>query len=363
MPSWCVPLSKELILFHITERKKTVASITVCLVSMLATQVHCSCLCDCSNPFLHQTQKLYTPYFPQEYHDYNHNQWLNFFQQPLGNSHRDLRVKPQQKPKVLSYPQAQKQSKCTQKGGCGNVGMEMGIKEMGMDKVEMKMGMGGIKSSDGGMNKGSEMKMAMGGMKMSNGGMKMDSGLMKMSNGGMVMGAVKMEMSSGGMNMASEKIEMSSGGMGNRDGGMEKDNGKLGGNDGKKEQEKKPEIPKMEMSGDKKMNSVQQVSPMKMSPEVDMKVANKEEHEDHHHHYDYEDDKNIYYKFGYAVNDKKTHDIKYQKEERKGDVITGEYAITEEDGNVRTVKYVADWKNGFKAQVLNSKEKMGSLLF
>ncbi|KAG5897519.1 hypothetical protein JTB14_030016 [Gonioctena quinquepunctata] len=78
-----------------------------------------------------------------------------------------------------------------------------------------------------------------------------------------------------------------------------------------------------------------------------------EEH--HHHHHDH--DKNAYYKFEYAVNDQKTHDIKRQKEERKGDVVQGEYSLQEEDGNVRTVKYYADWRTGFHAQVHNSKTK------
>ncbi|XP_028130656.2 uncharacterized protein LOC114326467 [Diabrotica virgifera virgifera] len=73
-------------------------------------------------------------------------------------------------------------------------------------------------------------------------------------------------------------------------------------------------------------------------------------------HKDYHHDKNIYYKFEYAVNDKKSHDIKHQKEERKGDKVEGVYSLVEDGGNVRTVKYVADWKNGFRAEVLNSKK-------
>ncbi|CAG9832839.1 unnamed protein product [Diabrotica balteata] len=77
---------------------------------------------------------------------------------------------------------------------------------------------------------------------------------------------------------------------------------------------------------------------------------NGEGYKDHHH------DKNIYYKFEYAVDDKKTHDIKHQKEERKGDKVEGVYSLVEDGGNVRTVKYVADWKNGFRAEVSNSKK-------
>lgn len=72
-------------------------------------------------------------------------------------------------------------------------------------------------------------------------------------------------------------------------------------------------------------------------------------------------DGNVYklhpqYKFEYQVHDKKTGDVKQQKEERDGDVVKGEYSIVEPDGNVRTVEYTADWKTGFHAQVKNSKK-------
>lgn len=67
-------------------------------------------------------------------------------------------------------------------------------------------------------------------------------------------------------------------------------------------------------------------------------------------------DHNVHYKYEYSVNDEKTHDIKKHEEERKGDVVKGQYSLLEPDGNVRTVKYYADWKNGFHAQVLNSKK-------
>lgn len=72
-------------------------------------------------------------------------------------------------------------------------------------------------------------------------------------------------------------------------------------------------------------------------------------------------DGNVYkyhprYKYAYSVNDKKTGDVKHQNEERDGDVVKGEYSLVEPDGNVRTVKYTADWKTGFHAQVINSKK-------
>lgn len=79
--------------------------------------------------------------------------------------------------------------------------------------------------------------------------------------------------------------------------------------------------------------------------------SSESEDHDHHHH----KDKDIHYKFAYAVNDAKTHDVKKHEEERQGDVVKGEYSLLEGDGNVRTVKYYADWKTGFHAQVLNSR--------
>lgn len=63
------------------------------------------------------------------------------------------------------------------------------------------------------------------------------------------------------------------------------------------------------------------------------------------------------YKFEYLVHDKKTGDVKQQREERDGDVVKGAYSIVEPDGNVRTVEYTADWKTGFHAQVKNTKKE------
>uniref|UniRef100_T1GNC9 Uncharacterized protein n=1 Tax=Megaselia scalaris TaxID=36166 RepID=T1GNC9_MEGSC len=64
------------------------------------------------------------------------------------------------------------------------------------------------------------------------------------------------------------------------------------------------------------------------------------------------------YAFEYGVNDQHTGDIKHQKEERDGDVVKGEYSLVEPDGNVRTVKYYADWDTGFHAQVINSRDQV-----
>lgn len=62
------------------------------------------------------------------------------------------------------------------------------------------------------------------------------------------------------------------------------------------------------------------------------------------------------YAFEYSVNDPHTGDVKEQKENREGDTVNGQYSIVEPDGNVRTVKYQADWETGFHAQVINSKK-------
>lgn len=64
------------------------------------------------------------------------------------------------------------------------------------------------------------------------------------------------------------------------------------------------------------------------------------------------------YAFEYGVNDPHTGDHKHQKEERDGDVVKGEYSLVEPDGNVRTVKYYADWETGFHAEVTNSRDQI-----
>ncbi|KAF2888246.1 hypothetical protein ILUMI_17927 [Ignelater luminosus] len=58
------------------------------------------------------------------------------------------------------------------------------------------------------------------------------------------------------------------------------------------------------------------------------------------------------YQFDYGVADHHTGDHHSQKEVRDGDVVHGEYSLHEPDGTVRIVKYTADHKNGFNAQVI-----------
>ncbi|KAK5646343.1 hypothetical protein RI129_004807 [Pyrocoelia pectoralis] len=60
------------------------------------------------------------------------------------------------------------------------------------------------------------------------------------------------------------------------------------------------------------------------------------------------------YEFRYGVNDERTGDRHNQKEQRNGDSVQGEYSLQEPDGSTRTVKYSADGKRGFSAQVTRS---------
>ncbi|KAB0798058.1 hypothetical protein PPYR_09051 [Photinus pyralis] len=60
------------------------------------------------------------------------------------------------------------------------------------------------------------------------------------------------------------------------------------------------------------------------------------------------------YEFNYGVADGHTGDHKSQHEVRDGDAVHGEYSLHEADGTIRTVKYTADHKNGFNAEVIRS---------
>ncbi|KAF5307758.1 hypothetical protein FQR65_LT06629 [Abscondita terminalis] len=69
-----------------------------------------------------------------------------------------------------------------------------------------------------------------------------------------------------------------------------------------------------------------------------------------HHHVDYY--AHPKYNFKYGVSDDHTHDHHNQHESRDGDVVHGEYSLHEPDGTIRIVKYTADHKNGFNAEVI-----------
>lgn len=58
------------------------------------------------------------------------------------------------------------------------------------------------------------------------------------------------------------------------------------------------------------------------------------------------------YEYKYGVEDPKTGDKKSQYETRDGDVVKGEYSLAEPDGTIRIVKYTADKKSGFNAEVI-----------
>ncbi|XP_068917808.1 cuticle protein 7-like [Tenebrio molitor] len=57
------------------------------------------------------------------------------------------------------------------------------------------------------------------------------------------------------------------------------------------------------------------------------------------------------YSYAYAVNDQHTGDSKSQHEARNGDVVHGQYSLTDPDGSRRTVDYSAGPHTGFNAVV------------
>lgn len=62
-------------------------------------------------------------------------------------------------------------------------------------------------------------------------------------------------------------------------------------------------------------------------------------------------DPNPSYQFGFDVKDDQFTNYQTRKEERDGKTITGSYSVVDADGYIRTVKYTADPKEGFKAEV------------
>ncbi|GJQ68015.1 hypothetical protein Trydic_g16746 [Trypoxylus dichotomus] len=57
------------------------------------------------------------------------------------------------------------------------------------------------------------------------------------------------------------------------------------------------------------------------------------------------------YAYAYDVHDPSTGDFKNQHETRHGNVVRGQYSLTEPDGSRRTVDYTADSHSGFNAIV------------
>ncbi|XP_053602746.1 cuticle protein 7-like isoform X2 [Plodia interpunctella] len=76
---------------------------------------------------------------------------------------------------------------------------------------------------------------------------------------------------------------------------------------------------------------------------------NAPKHQEHHDEVEYYAIPK--YTYEYKVEDPHTHDSKYQRETRDHDVVKGEYSLHQPDGRIRIVKYTADKKNGFNAEV------------
>ncbi|XP_026317937.1 pro-resilin [Hyposmocoma kahamanoa] len=69
-----------------------------------------------------------------------------------------------------------------------------------------------------------------------------------------------------------------------------------------------------------------------------------EHHDDHHHH-----EPGMPFDFAYSVNED-GNDYSHNAVS-DGDVTRGEYRVALPDGRTQIVKYTADWKNGFNAEV------------
>jgi len=63
-------------------------------------------------------------------------------------------------------------------------------------------------------------------------------------------------------------------------------------------------------------------------------------------------DPNPSYQFGFDVKDDEYTNYQNRKEVRDGGIIQGSYTVVDSDGFIRTVKYTAHPKDGFKAEVI-----------
>lgn len=57
------------------------------------------------------------------------------------------------------------------------------------------------------------------------------------------------------------------------------------------------------------------------------------------------------FNFAYAVNDYQTNNQQSHQAVSDGDVTRGEYRVQLPDGRTQIVRYTADWKNGYNAEV------------
>lgn len=55
--------------------------------------------------------------------------------------------------------------------------------------------------------------------------------------------------------------------------------------------------------------------------------------------------------FAYSVSDYPTSNQQSHKATSDGDVTRGEYRVQLPDGRTQVVRYTADWKNGYNAEV------------
>lgn len=66
--------------------------------------------------------------------------------------------------------------------------------------------------------------------------------------------------------------------------------------------------------------------------------------------------------FAYSVSDYPTQNQQSHKATSDGDVTRGEYRVQLPDGRTQVVRYTADWKNGYNAEVkkkyVHSKQKI-----
>lgn len=73
-----------------------------------------------------------------------------------------------------------------------------------------------------------------------------------------------------------------------------------------------------------------------------------------HHH-----EPGMPFNFEYAVNDAETANDYNHNAVSDGDVTRGEYRVQLPDGRTQIVKYTADWKNGYNAEVRRRPRSFG----
>ncbi|XP_015608197.1 uncharacterized protein LOC107274001 [Cephus cinctus] len=76
-------------------------------------------------------------------------------------------------------------------------------------------------------------------------------------------------------------------------------------------------------------------------------IVPNQDHHDHHHHHE----PGMPFDFNYAVKEDAYGNDYSHNAISDGEVVRGEYRVQLPDGRVQIVRYVADWKHGFNAQV------------